>query len=135
MMQQAPQNLHAGPPPLAPQAHMQSAHMSEMYEEQPQSKSLLAGLLKRSPRPDTVATDIPVASTGRESLFNKNFMLGGLTGLVIGAFLLPMVIGLFSSDTPQPQARNFTQSSASITPPSTAEGGSFIDDAIARDVP
>ena len=114
---------------------MQAAQMSGMYEEQPQSKSLLAGLLKRSPRPDTVATDMPVASTSRESLFNKNFMLGGLTGLVIGAFLLPMVIGLFSSDTPQPQALNFTQSSASITPPSTAEGGSFIDDAIASDAP
>ena len=118
---------------------MQTAHMPAGYEEQPQSKSLLAGLLKRSPQPDAVATEMPAASTGRESLFNKNFFLGGLTGLVIGAFVLPIVLGMFGSDTPQPQARNFTQSSAAVTPtsnaPSTAEGGSFIDDAIASDAP
>jgi len=135
---QTPQNLHAGPPPREPQAHshLQATQMSGLYEEQqPQSKSFLAGLLKRSPRPDAIAADMPVASSGRESLFNKSFILGGLTGLVIGAFVLPIVIGMFSSDTSQSQARNFTQSSAAITPPSTAEGGSFIDDVIASDAP
>lgn len=133
----APQNLHAGPPPLSPhmQGQINAAPMPAGNADQPQSKSLLAGLLKRSPKPHTGPSDMPAASTARRSLFNKNFMLGGLTGLVIGAVVLPMVIGMFSRDTSQSQARNFTQSSAAMTPPSIAEGGSFIDDAIASDVP
>jgi hypothetical protein len=131
----ATQTLHTGLPAHATEAHMQTASMPAGYEEQPQSKSLLAGMLKRSPRPDEIATDMPAASTAQRSLFNKSFILGGVTGLVIGTFLLPILIGMFSSNTPQPQARNFTQSSAAVTPPSTAEGSSFIDDAIASDAP
>ena len=67
------------------------------------------------------------------SLFNKNFALGAVTGLVVGAFVLPMVLGLFGGDAPvQTQA----QVQAPInTAPAATTGDTFIDNAIAADAP
>ncbi len=70
------------------------------------------------------------------SLFNKNFFLGAMTGLVVGAFVLPLIINTIAGDT-----SSQTQAAAQFQPP--IEGAlneplnsgepTFLDAAISAD--
>lgn len=69
------------------------------------------------------------------SLFNKNFVLGAVTGLVIGAFVLPMALDMFSGDAPvQAQAQSGPPPGFDTTA-MTTDSDTFIDEAIAADAP
>ncbi len=122
--------VQPGPPPLAP--HMQAPLQS--IETPAESKSLFAKLLKRSPKAQPSNTDFTEAEASG-SLFNKNFLLGAITGLIIGAFVLPMALNLVGGNTPsQAQAQAGPPPVLDVTP-TMAEGGTFIDNAIASDAP
>lgn len=121
-------------------AHIQAPEQPLLMETRKEPKSLFAKLFNRAPKTadgnlDTAAgsqVEIPAVS---ESLFNKNFALGGLTGLVIGAFVVPMILNMFTS---QPQV--VTQAAVSapaieIAPAATITDESFVDSVIATDTP
>ena len=111
-----------------------------------ESKSFIAKLLKRSPKPEQTELDMqtPMQSGPAKSgsLFNKNFAIGAVAGLVVGAFVLPMVLGLFGGDAPvqtQAQAQAGPLPGFDINSPAVEGDGfkadTFIDNAIAADAP
>ena len=77
------------------------------------------------------------------SLFNKNFAIGAVAGLVVGAFVLPMVLGLFGGDASvqtQAQAQAGPLPGFDINSPAASEGDgfkpdTFIDNAMATEAP
>jgi len=59
----------------------------------------------------------PAAIRSSGSLFNKNFILGAVTGLLVGAFLLPVLIEMVTgggNDPIQAQAQSPAQAKASV---------------------
>jgi hypothetical protein len=138
---QQPLYAQAGPPPplhFAMPPQMQPAAMDLLPQTPPHqteaSNSFIANLLKRSPKPARADTGFDQAA-GSGSLFNKNFMLGAVTGLVVGAFVLPTVLNAFGgSESAQVQAQALTPASLDSMP-AASNGGTFIDDAIATDAP
>lgn len=133
--------------PAAAQQHFPQAPISPLVAPQmqrpvqaepPQSNSLIANLLKRSPKPDMAAAMEGQPVQAATSLFNKNFALGAVTGLVIGAFVLPMILNLIGGGDAavQKQALAATPTAVTIvTPPAPAGGEVFIDQAISTDAP
>ena len=137
---QQPQYSQASPPPLhlAMPQQMQPAGLGQIPQTLPQapeaSKSFIANLLKRSPKPVQAEADFQQDVSSR-SLFNKNFILGAVTGLVVGAFVLPMVLNVFSGSEPtQAQAQAAAQASFD-QPPAASNGNTFVDNAMAADAP
>lgn len=130
--QQMPQ---AGPPPLAQHLRVPAPVAEPMVQTKTKSKSLFAKLLKRSPKPVNAQPESTVPAAGSESLFNKNFALGALTGLVIGAFVLPMAIDMFSGSAPVQAQAQAGPPSGFDNAPTASEGETFIDAAIAADAP
>lgn len=134
-----PQYAQPAPPPLpsalSPQMHLAALGQSEQTAQTPEkSKSLIASLLKRSPKPVQAEADFE-ANVRPKSIFNKTFVLGAVTGLVIGAFVLPMVLSAVSGSAPeQAQARAGTITEFNPAPAAT-NGDTFIDNAIATDTP
>lgn len=76
-----------------------------------------------------------MTATNSGSLFNKNFALGALTGLVIGAFVLPMALDMFGGDTPVQAQAQAGPPAVIETTPTMKQGDAFIDEAIAADAP
>lgn len=99
----------------------------------PEPKSLFAKLLKRSPKPVAVKSDMVASNSG--SLFNKNFALGAVTGLVVGAFVLPMALNMIGGDASVQARVQAAPMSIVETTPTVTEGNTFIDEAIAADAP
>jgi len=114
-----------------------------------ESKSLIGKLMKRAPKAPqmpqvvtenpllTAAAAAPVAATvaSSGSLFNKNFLLGAVTGLVVGAFVLPMVLDQFGLNKAplQSQAQALGQALPEFDPNAPViveQGEAFIDAAI-----
>lgn len=127
------------PPPLAP--HMQQAAQPDLAPAE--SKSLIGKLLKRSPKPlhSEQVLDVKPSSG---SLFNKNFVLGAVAGLLVGAFALPMVQDLISPKaTSQYQAQAASQPLAQAQPlpgfdpnaPLDEGEDTFLDAALSSDNP
>ncbi|MEP4052754.1 MAG: hypothetical protein ABJN22_10965 [Litorimonas sp.] len=114
------------PPPLTPQ-------MQPALEDEP-SKSFIVNLLKRSPKPQSSEQNVQTPA-GSGSLFNKNFAIGAVTGLVVGAFILPMVLNLIGGDAPAQSQVQYTPSSIVEITPTTTDGDTFIDNAISSDAP
>lgn len=99
-------------------------------------------LLKRAPKPALAAEQMldvnqmlpsgaamPQASSG--SIFNKNFILGAVTGMVIGAFVLPMILEQFTGKKPsQVQAHASTITEFDPNAPAIEQGETFLDKAI-----
>ena len=153
--QQEQHGLHGHmPPQLAP--HMQPAPeqvQGGMAQNQHAgtSNSLLGKLLKRSPKPQLTAQNASMGAAQpapAESLFNKNFALGAVAGIVFGAFVLPMLLNtLFGKDTPAQAQYQNSQAMAEVTAPALPElnvnpamtssetGQSFLDAAIKADAP
>ena len=140
---QAPQYAQAAPPPMLP-PHMQAPGqiMSGQGAAATQSSnSLFAKLFKRSPKPEAAGGmfEKPAPST---SLFNKNFVLGGIVGF-IGAFALMTGLNTFTTETPQKSQKIAAHTASSdLVPapqntaaPNAGDGGTFLDDAIAKDAP
>lgn len=130
------------PPPLAPhlqvqpQAHQQMAGSVPAANHEP--KSFLAKLLKRSPRPQTADVDIQKAAISSGSLFNKNFAIGAVTGLLAGAFVLPMIVNMFGGGkavAAQTQAQLSVPAVINTAPAAPTSGETFIDAALAADAP
>lgn len=124
------QHLQAGPPPF--QAEM-GQPLDNGASNNGASKSFLSGLLKRSPKPSDTSLEISAETTHSGLLFDKNFILGAVTGLVIGALILPMVFNMLGGE-------KVTQAQATPPPivemtPTTSDGNTFIDEAIAADAP
>jgi len=152
---------HAMPPPAVPHLQQQAqmtgdgAHLASAATDRP--KSLLGKLLKRSPKPiqapqvmdinPALSAAVPAASG---SLFNKNFVLGAVAGLLVGAFL-PVIIGMVSGggnepiqaqvQSPtqvqataleQPLTQSETQATSEFDPnaPAPEKGDTFLDSAI-----
>jgi hypothetical protein len=150
MPQMAPPPLMAAPPhqmppqmnrpPFAPQEYPSVAPAAGSAA-QPESKSLLAKLLKRKPKADLASPAVPPEAAAKpESLLNKNFALGALTGLVIGAVVLPMLMGVLFGEAPtaaqvqaaaQPIAPVEFVESAALT----IEGETFVDNALNAETP
>ncbi len=143
-MQQMPQGIpQMMPPPILTTGQQGQPQMAAAVEgaDAPESKSLLAKLLKRKPKaapqqvPDVIAT-APKTSGG---LLNKSFGIGALTGLIVGAVVLPMVLGLFGGESSGPsQAIAQTEVQApAVAPPvgGASEGGAFIDNALSTETP
>ena len=132
-----PQYAQPGlPPQIQPQLPPASSDLPGMTPLAPaKPKSVIANLLGRSPKPAMVATNIEApASSG--SLFNKNFLLGAVSGLVVGAFVLPMVLGIFFGDSGAAQTQALAETSADYDPaPAATDGDTFVDSAIATDAP
>ena len=134
------------PPPLAPHmkpmaqaAAAQAAAATAAIAAAPaESKSLIGKLLKRSPKP-VEAQQLMEAKAPSGSLFNKNFLLGAVTGLVVGAFVLPMVLNLVRPEAPaaQYQAQAAIQPVPGFDPnaPALEEGETFLDAALNSDTP
>jgi len=123
----------AGPPPVAPHMHVPS--MDSPTGAEAGSKSLFAKLLKRSPKTTQLEPGQPTPSGQSNSLFNKNFGLGAVTGLVIGAFVLPMALGLFGGKpTVQPEV-NLAPAPFVEDTSTAANADTFIDNVIAADAP
>lgn len=120
--------------PLAPHMRVPQQAATQEIIAPVESKSFLAKLLKRSPRPEQLETDIqPPAKSG--SLFNKNFALGAVVGLVVGAFVLPMILGLFGSDASvQTQAQAGPLPEFDINSPAV-EDDTFLDNAMSSGEP
>jgi len=145
------------PPPLAP--HMQQA-APPILEVPTKSKNILQKLLRRSPKADQngdpsyenriagLAPDHPGSPS--RSFFNKNFVMGTVTGIIIGAFVLPMIINQFVSDSSRQTyaesqsisegqtnalsgAQEFSDNNLNV--PASSEGQTFLDAAIAADEP
>jgi len=98
-----------------------------------ESKSLIGKLMKRAPKAPQMPQVVTVASSG--SLFNKNFLLGAVTGLVVGAFVLPMVLDQFGLNKAplQSQAQALGQALPEFDPNAPViveQGEAFIDAAI-----
>ena len=153
----APHQQGAMPPPA--QHLQQAAQMAAPAE----SKSLIGKLLKRAPKPvqqvqqmaeaspslATVAA-APAAVKSSGSLLNKNFALGAVVGLLVGAFVLPQIVGLLGGKkgAVQAQAQSpaqvqapalgqpLTQAEAKSLPgsdpnaPASEKGETFLDSAI-----
>ncbi len=129
-----------------PQTHAAALAPPQPLLEPAASKSLVAKLLKRGPKTapasalqQTEAVQQTVQAVESGSLFNKNFALGGLTGLVIGAFIVPMVMGMFAAETPPPRPLAQIEAPA-LTGDQTAlaaleEGQTFVDAALVADAP
>ena len=148
---QAPHYAQAGPPPMLP-PQMQ-APMPFMTGQNPSAdgkpNSLLAKILKRSPKPEAIdlMSEAPAATT---SLFNKNFVLGGIAGF-IGAVALMTGLNSFTAETPQRTQQVAVQPASSNLVPApqpssaatgqnrptsnAADGDTFLDTAIATDRP
>lgn len=131
--QPIPQRPQAGPPPLAPHMHTPVPIQNAAPDTGSESKSPFAKLLKRSPKPMEAQSDMTAPNSG--SLFNKNFALGALTGLVIGAFVLPMALNMIGGDAPVQTQAQVGPASIIETTPTITEGDTFIDEAIAADAP
>lgn len=151
MPQMAPPPLMAAPPhqmppqmqnrpPVAAQGHPPAAPAPGPVA-QTESKSLLAKLLKRKPKADLARPAAPTEAAAKpESLLNKNFALGALTGLVVGAVVLPMLMGVLFGEAPtaaqvqaaaQPLAPvEFVESAALAV-----EGETFVDNALNAETP
>jgi len=130
----APQHFpQAAIPPLVA-AHAQTAAQAVPAE----SNSLIAKLLKRAPKAELApAADIQMPHAS-ESLFNKNFALGAVTGLVIGAFVLPMLlnkIGIGNAPAPKQALAAVPASVSNVAAPVPADAETFIDQAIAAESP
>ena len=89
------------------------------------------------------AAAAPVAAAASGSLFNKNFLLGAVAGLVAGAFIVPMAIDFFNgkAEPIQAQALSPAQVQAQTLDPSLTtldpnasisaeKGDAFLDTAI-----
>ena len=139
-----PQYAQPGPPPPLPSALPAQMHLAALEQTQAavqtpkKSKTMIANLLKRSPKPAEVDVGKPITSG---SIFNKTFVLGTVTGLIIGAFVLPMAIGAFGGGSPtQAQAQTQAKTQAGTNTefnaaPAASGGDTFIDNAIATDSP
>ena len=130
----APQHFpQAAIPPLVA-AHAQTAAQAVPAE----SKSLIAKLLKRAPKAELApATNVQMPQAS-ESLLNKNFALGAVTGLVIGAFVLPMLlnkIGIGNAPAPKQALATAPASVSNVAAPVPADAETFIDRAIADETP
>ncbi|GGX67571.1 hypothetical protein GCM10011309_16640 [Litorimonas cladophorae] len=131
-MQNRPPLAAQGQPPAAP---------APGSAAQPEAKSLLSKLLKRKPKANLARPAAPTEAAAKpESLLNKNFALGALTGLVIGAVVLPMLMGVLFGEAPtaaqvqaaaQPLAPvEFVESAALAV-----EGETFVDNALNAETP
>ena len=120
------------PPPMAMPPRMQSSDLHAAPEAGEKSKSFIVNLFKRSPKPEPTETH-PDTVPRSGSLFNKNFVIGAVTGLVVGAFVRPMVLNIFGGSSPA-QAQSTITTDYSPTP-AASNGDSFIDNAIATDAP
>ena len=120
--QQHPHYAPGGPPPMP-------AALDAVRGAPQKSKSFLANLLKRSPKPTEAEFEPPVKSG---SLLNKNFIIGAATGLVIGAFVLPMLVNILGGgSSSQTQVQAATAPVTAISP--TSDGDTFLDNAMAND--
>lgn len=141
---QAPQYAQAAPPPPMLPPHMRAPGQvmtGQGAAETKSSNSLFAKLFKRSPKPAAagVMAETRAPST---SLFNKNFVLGGIVGF-IGAFALMTGLKTFTAETPQKSQKIAAHTASSdLVPapqntaaPNSEDGGTFLDDAIAKDAP
>lgn len=90
------------------------------------------------------AEPVAAAKPKSGSLLNKNFFLGAITGLVVGAFVLPTLLGMFFGDSSADvraqaptQAQSPVREIASFDPnaPALEEGATFLDEALAADAP
>jgi len=120
---QPPQMATPGYPPM-PQP------TAAVVQEKPESKSLLAGLLKREPKAATAEGQ--AASATSRSLFDKNFIFGLAAGLILGFLVLPMVFGGSSEPAYSPVAETAVAPVAELE---LMEDESFVDAALAEDVP
>jgi hypothetical protein len=158
-----PQQGMMGAQAVPPAPHMQQLER-RAADIAPEPKSLLAKLLKRSPKPAEASLAAPnlamqtpnfeaampsaeqfqppLKSSG--SLLNKNFALGAVTGLIVGAFVLPLLINMVLGDTTsqaQAQAKSGAVAQAeSMTEfdpnaPAIEEGETFLDAAIGTEAP
>ena len=76
------------------------------------------------------------ARPASESLFNKNFALGAVAGLVVGAFVLPMLLNMIGGDAPaKTQALASGPAPVVNVLPEIADDPTFIDNAISVDAP
>ncbi|WP_427453210.1 hypothetical protein [Litorimonas sp. WD9-15] len=100
------------------------AQAASHVAETPQSKSLLAGLLKRESK-------APQADARSKSLFDKNFLFGLAAGLILGFLVIPMVL----PSAPEPAYIPVAEISAPVAELEISEGESFVDAALAEDVP
>jgi len=164
-MNHAPQPLQQ--PGYAPQAMAQPPQMTQhdlppmpaqgvtMAETQPvqKSKSLLANLLKRSPKPALqsvpTSTSEPMANMAAAtpkvsgSLFDKNFVFGLAAGTVLGFLVLPMLFGNGPEKATLPNAPTAQLTAPQLgddlelaqTPITITEGEAFIDAALTQDAP
>jgi len=135
-----PQYAQPGPPPLPLQiqpgasGHPSLDHQAAQAPEK--SKSFIANLLKRSPKPAQVVTDMQAPAKSSGSLFNKNFALGAVTGLVIGAFIVPMVLDMLVGDSAPAQAQAQAAPLTKFEPaPAADDSGLSIDNVITKDAP
>ena len=100
---------------------------------QPQYSAPQMGAIAHSP---LQAQGLPKITGSSGSLFNKNFALGAVTGIIVGAFVLPILINLVAGDTsPQTQAQFQTAPSGDINASDAAFNTeeTFLDAAIAAD--
>ena len=141
-----PAGVQAAIPPLmAPAMQAQASAQVEAQE----SKSLIGKLLKRTPKPaaalaDNLNTDMPSAPAS-DSLFNWNFLVGLVVGVGIGAIALPIILNILggsSSPSQQASLQAPVQTSAPVYDAaptyenrSNSNGDTFIDNAVAEDVP
>ena len=130
---------------MPPRLALQAQH--PVQAEQAQSKSLFAKLLKRAPKPKvpSAVTDMPVAAVTATaaaatstSLFNKNFAFGAVAGLVVGAFVLPMLLNMIGGGDAPAQKQAIAQAptaAKTVKAPTPVDGETFIDQAIATKTP
>ena len=145
-----------------PQAAMAQLQQQAQMIAGPESKSMIGKLLKRAPKgpniempqmidanPMLAAAAAPAAAAASSgSLFNKNFLLGAVVGLVVGAFGLPYILGLIGGDAEQPiqaQAQSPAQATAPAidqplpgfdpNAPAPEPGETFLDAAIDTNEP
>lgn len=101
-----------------------------VVQEKTKSKSLLAGVLKRDPKAATAEGQTPPAQS--RSLFDKNFIFGLAAGLILGFLVLPMVFG----GSPEPAYSPVAETAAApVAALEITEGESFVDAALAEEVP
>lgn len=110
-------------------AQMQGGQRAEPHYTTPHMSDVSQAPMQSQPH----ATQATQASG---PLFNKNFALGAVAGIIIGAFVLPMIINLIAGDSSAPmQVQIQTQPLANINPSEEAfkTEETFLDAAIAAD--
>lgn len=115
-----------GQPAMTPNYPNTAPQAPQVMAQDPEPKSLLGKLLKRSPKPTladpimesnlAAAAAAPTAAASG-SLFNKNFLLGAIAGLIVGAFILPMVLNFLGGGSEPIQAQAISPAQVQLEAP------------------